>query len=311
MDSGGFKVPVAALNLGRRKQISQKSQAIDDQAEQRSSKATLSPNEASPDISGDHEVSASGETCAGSDRDGQSSDTSSLDQGDSEAESPGRAKGEINDEMSNHDTADPPIDIDSTVREDATSSACDNGGRESGNDGRPHDSVTSAKNAESAVSHEGERLLPQIPYTVPHWSSDPPGEQAFSLSVIKNGTIIDELDLSGKAYLVFGRLPNCDVQLEHPSISRYHAVLQYRPASREEKEREGGESENHTVFSTNPREPGYYVYDLGSTHGTYLNKRRLDQRCYFRVRVGQMIKFGGSSRLFLLEVNNIQTGGLY
>ena len=143
-----------------------------------------------------------------------------------------------------------------------------------------------------------------MPYTVPHWSGDSPREQAFSLSVIKNGTIIDELDLSGKAYLVFGRLPSCDVQLDHPSISRYHAVLQYRPASPDEKERDGEESKKSTVFSTNPREPGYYVYDLGSTHGTYLNKRRLDQRCYYRVRIGQMIKFGGSSRLFLLEVNN-------
>ena len=149
---------------------------------------------------------------------------------------------------------------------------------------------------------------PPVPYTVPHWSGPQPS-RPFSLSVIKSGTIIEEVDISEKPYVVFGRLSTCDVHLEHPSISRYHAILQYRPPSQEQQEseeadREGGgnEIQSHTLFSTNPKDPGYYIYDLGSTHGTYLNKTRIDPRCYYRVRIGQMMKFGGSSRLFLLEV---------
>ena len=310
MDGGGFRVPVAAL--GRRRKASEKNQTTDDQSEERNSKATQGPDEARSELGRDHDVCASG-ACASSDRESPNSAAGSLDGGDTAAESIGRVKGEIEDAKTSHDATDLPVDIDSTARESAPSSECDiessaanSSGRESSNDKQSHDLSSwqrPTKSAESASNSGSEGSVPRLPYTVPHWNSEPPRDQAFSLSVIKNGTIIDELDLSGKAYLVFGRLPNCDVQLEHPSISRYHAVLQYRPASQDKMEGEG-ESENHTVFSTNPHEPGYYVYDLGSTHGTYLNKSRLDQRCYYRVRVGQMLKFGGSSRLFLLEVNS-------
>ena len=123
MDSGGFKVPVSAVNLGRRKKIliSEKDQTTDDQAEEKNSKATLNRDEARPEISGNHEVSASREACADSDLDGQSS----LDRGVSEAEPPGGARGEIKDEKSSHDATDLPVDIDSTVREDTSSSSCD------------------------------------------------------------------------------------------------------------------------------------------------------------------------------------------
>ena len=53
--------------------------------------------------------------------------------------------------------------------------------------------------------------------------------EPYSLLIIKNGTEIGKLLLDDKPYHTFGRIPNCDVTLEHPSISRYHAVLQYRP----------------------------------------------------------------------------------
>ena len=68
---------------------------------------------------------------------------------------------------------------------------------------------------------------PPIPYTLPHWS----GEccEGYSLLVIKNGVAVDTVQLKGKSHILFGRLPNCDVRLEHPSISRYHAVVQFKP----------------------------------------------------------------------------------
>ena len=88
-----------------------------------------------------------------------------------------------------------------------------------------------------------------LQYTEPRWSGPP--TKPFSLMVIKNGAIVGEVDLSDKPYHTFGRLPLCDVVLEHPSLSRYHALLQYRPSSGG-----GEEGEHHTLFSTNPQEEG-------------------------------------------------------
>ena len=155
------------------------------------------------------------------------------------------------------------------------------------------------------VPSQAEAAPPPLPYNEPTWSTTPP--EPHSLTVIKSGTIIQEIPIT-KPFLVFGRLPSCDVQLEHPSVSRHHAVLQYRrfdePAEDDANDTSSSSS-NSTLSSSvsvNPREEGFYAYDLGSMHGTYINKTRIQMRCYHRLRLGQMVKFGGSSRLFLLEV---------
>lgn len=151
-----------------------------------------------------------------------------------------------------------------------------------------------------------EEPTPALPYNEPTWSSTP--SDPYVLTVIKNGTIIQTIQLSHKPFHVFGRLPSCDIQFEHPSISRYHAILQYRPLDKEDS---GSNSSSHarsesavsSSVTVNPKEEGFYVYDLGSTHGTFINKVKIQMRCFYRLRLGQMVKFGGSSRLFLLEVN--------
>ena len=139
------------------------------------------------------------------------------------------------------------------------------------------------------------------PYTEPHWSASP--TESYFLSVIKNGTVVQEINISTKPFHVFGRLPCCDFPLDHPSLSRYHAVLQYHPHI--ENKSTSDEELSSTLFSTNPKKAGFYVYDLGSTHGTFINKSQVNPRCYHRLRVGQMVKFGGSSRMFLLEVRSV------
>ena len=69
--------------------------------------------------------------------------------------------------------------------------------------------------------------IPSLSYVEPYWSGTP--AEAYSLLIVKNGTEIGKLLLDDKPYHTFGRLPSCDITLEHPSISRYHAILQYRP----------------------------------------------------------------------------------
>ena len=136
-----------------------------------------------------------------------------------------------------------------------------------------------------SASGEKKEKVPELKYKEPWWSATPPAEENCSLEVLKNGCIILTLDLNDKAYHVFGRLPLCDIVLEHPSISRYHALIQYR-----------GETDGDRTLS------GFYLYDLGSTHGTVVNKNKIKAKTYYRLKVGYVIKFGGSSRLFILQV---------
>ncbi|NXC13432.1 NADAP protein, partial [Corythaeola cristata] len=106
------------------------------------------------------------------------------------------------------------------------------------------------------------------------------------LEVLKGGVALGSVRLEGGSWFLVGRLPGCALALEHPSVSRHHAVLQYRGA--------GGSPDGSD-------DTGFYVYDLGSTHGTFLNKARVPPRTYCRVRVGHGLRFGGSTRLFLLQ----------
>lgn len=128
--------------------------------------------------------------------------------------------------------------------------------------------------------------FPPVPYTEPPWGSVP--DISYSFELLKNGAILDTVPLTQSSYFVVGRLPVCDVSLEHPSISRYHAVVQYRGKAGQD----GAMGE----------ERGFYAYDLGSTHGTFVNKNKIPPKTYIRLRVGHVVKFGGSTRLFILQV---------
>lgn len=142
--------------------------------------------------------------------------------------------------------------------------------------------IANERSKEKAPPKEKKETVPELPYKEPTWSGIP--EELYSLEVLKNGCIVSTIDLTSKPFHVFGRLPNCDVSLEHPSVSRYHAVIQ------------------HKTSDTSNSEKGFYIYDLGSTHGTIVNKSPLEPRRYYRLRVGYVFKFGGSSRLFILQV---------
>ncbi|KAA0197442.1 hypothetical protein HAZT_HAZT009717 [Hyalella azteca] len=140
-------------------------------------------------------------------------------------------------------------------------------------------SLGEASLPESNVNTSHNLKTVPIPYKEPSWSSHPP--DGYSFEVLKGGVVVDTIKLD-KPFLVFGRLAQCDVMLEHPSISRFHCIVQYRGVTSE------------------AAEAGIYVYDLSSTHGSYQNKYRLQPKVYNRLRVGHMLKFGGSSRNFVL-----------
>jgi len=126
-----------------------------------------------------------------------------------------------------------------------------------------------------------------IPYKEPDWGGL--SEVPYSFEVVKNGIVIDKVDLSVKSFHVFGRLPSCDHSMDHPSLSRYHAVVQHCSLS---------------SLAGDERRVGWYLYDLDSTHGTWINKNKVPPRTYLPLRVGYVVKFGGSSRLHILQVRS-------
>jgi pSer/pThr/pTyr-binding forkhead associated (FHA) protein len=112
-------------------------------------------------------------------------------------------------------------------------------------------------------------------YILPPWAGPP--KEPFTFEIIKNG-IATNTQAFTKDLVTVGRLPICDIQLDHQSISRLHAVVQCK-------------NEDNSK----------YIYDLGSTHGTYLNKLLVPKEEHVRIRVGDMLRFGASSRLFVLQ----------
>lgn len=116
-------------------------------------------------------------------------------------------------------------------------------------------------------------LAPKLNYIVPEWSSTlNPGSY---FEVLRNGTHIDTIKFPTKDYLVCGRLPICDIELEHSSISRYHVIIQ-------------SNGEGNT-----------FLFDLGSAHGTRVNKELIESKNFIKLKSGDQIRFGESSRIYI------------
>nr|CAD1826650.1 unnamed protein product [Ananas comosus var. bracteatus] len=127
-------------------------------------------------------------------------------------------------------------------------------------------------NPSSSPSERGGKS--PVPYSIPPWSEPP--THRFFLEVLKDGSIIEQLDVSKKGAYMFGRVDLCDFILEHQTISRFHAVLQFKKDE-------------------------VLLYDLGSTHGTSVNKKQVKKKVYMEIHVGDVIRFGQSSRLYIFQ----------
>lgn len=79
--------------------------------------------------------------------------------------------------------------------------------------------VTSCPLASGAAE---EHSSDNIPYEEPEWGGLPAdSSNNYKLEVLKSGSIIDVIDLMSKSFWIFGRMINCDVSMQHPTISRY------------------------------------------------------------------------------------------
>ena len=121
------------------------------------------------------------------------------------------------------------------------------------------------------------------PYTPPPWSAAPAAPAR--LETLRGGVSLGEAPLPS-AVTLLGRAAEDAAALvaggaaalpqEHESVSRVHAVLQYG---------DGGL---------------LYLADLGSTHGTSLNRKKLEPHAYRLLHDGDVIQLGASTRLLVV-----------
>ncbi|XP_050403115.1 nuclear inhibitor of protein phosphatase 1 [Patella vulgata] len=114
-------------------------------------------------------------------------------------------------------------------------------------------------------------------FEVPSWAGKPaPG---LHLDVIKEGKMVQKLMIDEKKCYFFGRNKQlCDFCIDHASCSRVHAAL---------------------VWHKHLARP--FIMDLGSTHGTYIGRMRLEKRKPQQVPIDSELHFGASTRIYIIR----------
>ncbi|RZC34248.1 FHA domain-containing protein DDL, partial [Asbolus verrucosus] len=94
------------------------------------------------------------------------------------------------------------------------------------------------------------------------------------------------------AYLIGRDRKVVDLPVDHPSCSKQHAALQYRlvPFTRED--------------GTAGKRVRPYLIDLNSANGTYINNKKIEPSKYVELLEKDVIKFGYSSREYVLLHEN-------
>ncbi|XP_043279084.1 smad nuclear interacting protein 1 [Venturia canescens] len=90
------------------------------------------------------------------------------------------------------------------------------------------------------------------------------------------------------AYLMGRDRKIADIPLDHPSCSKQHAVLQYRLVTFQREN--GGEGKRLRP----------YLIDLESANGTFVNNVKLEPKKYHELLERDVLKFGFSSREYVL-----------
>ena len=99
----------------------------------------------------------------------------------------------------------------------------------------------------------------------------------LELEVIKDGCSLSRSQCPLPA--TFGKLKECTFCLDHPSISRKHAQIY-------------ADLEGNVI-----------LHDLGSVHGTFVNKKRVDS---VPLRDGDQVRFGLSSRIYIVHIAGVE-----
>lgn len=131
-----------------------------------------------------------------------------------------------------------------------------------------------------------------LKYHEPPEARKPPPRDQWKLFVFKGNDLVDSIDLSNRSCWLVGRESAVvDMLAEHPSISKQHAVLQFRYV---EKRNEFGDK----IGKVKP-----YLLDLESANGTQLNGEGVPDRRYLELRPKDVVKFGDSTRDYVVMLS--------
>jgi len=157
--------------------------------------------------------------------------------------------------------------------------------KDAANDEEDDDLMAFAK-ARQAEEEEDVGNEAQIPQEMVKSMACKPKHQNVQWLVKKDGQVIQELSLSQKSMYTIGKGDQLrvklgrsavDLRFQHPSISRKHAMLIHN-------------SKGHIL-----------LYDAHSSHGTFVDGKRMPPGECWRINNGQKVRFGASTREYELE----------
>lgn len=144
-----------------------------------------------------------------------------------------------------------------------------------------------AKASNSVQQADGSTIT--LKYHEPPEARKPPAKDDWKLFVFKGDDVVDTVGLSARSCWLVGReTAVVDLAAEHPSISKQHAVLQFRHV---EKRNEFGDR----IGRVKP-----YLIDLESANGTELNGKKVADSRYVELRDKDVVKFGHSTREYVV-----------
>lgn len=116
----------------------------------------------------------------------------------------------------------------------------------------------------------------------------------WRIYVFKDADVAETLHIHRQSAFLVGRIKEiADVLTMHPSCSGQHALIQFRA------KRNPADPDSQFVLP--------YVMDLNSTNGTFLNDEKIEPARYIELRHKDVLKFGNSTRDYVL-LNSSQEG---
>lgn len=128
-----------------------------------------------------------------------------------------------------------------------------------------------------------------LKYHEPPEARKPSSKDAWRLYIFKKKDLLDTVYLHQRSVWLMGRDQKVtDLLLEHPSISKQHAVIQFRYIT----------TTNEYGDRSSKVKP--YLIDLESTKGTSLNGKKVEPSRYVELVDQDVISFGDSEREYVM-----------